>query len=97
MKTLDEIRQDLRDIGYYYSRKETFDDGVIGHCSIAKKVSKYNKVASTAAPRLYDIYVSLHVKNTTQAALSRDLGYTPQYIQMLNKELLEYIQTELVS
>jgi hypothetical protein len=95
--TLTKIRQDLKDIRYYYSRKEMFDKELkdVAANSILDKVQKYNGAMSLAAPRLYDLYVSLYVKNFTQESLAFDLGYTPEYIQMQNKKLLLFLQSQL--
>ena len=37
----------------------------------------------------------LYVKGYTQEALSAELNYTPVYIQMLNKQLLLFLQSKL--
>lgn len=49
----------------------------------------------SAPTRLYDIYVGLYARNLTQEALSVELCYTPEYIQILNKRLLLYLQKTL--
>jgi len=97
MITLAEIREDVKEIRYYYSRKKMFDKAIVEvtPSSVLDKVRKYNEIVSTAPPRLYDIYVSLHVNNMTQEALAHELGYTPEYIQMLHKKLLLFLQSKL--
>ena len=95
MVSLEEIRGDLKEIRYYYSRKEHFDKAFaeVTSNSVLEKVHKYNSIVSTAPPRLYDLYISLYVNNLTQEALSHELGYTPEYIQMQNKRLLLFLQS----
>ncbi len=97
MLTLQQIRDDLKDIRYYYSRKEAFDYGfrVIGTNGIAGKAKRYNTAIQTAPSRLYDIYVGLYARNLTQEALSIELCCTPKYIQVLNKRLLLFLQKTL--
>lgn len=97
MITLNEIRQDLKDIKYYYSRKKLFDEGFesTGVNAVVDKVKKYNEMAVSASPKLYDLYVSLYIKNHTQESLSDELGYTPEYMQMLNKKLLKFLQQKI--
>ena len=109
MVPLDKIRSDLKEIRYYYSRKAMFDECkniVIGssimekvrrynEASIMEKVRRYNEAVKTAPPRLYDMYMMLYVKGYTQEALSAELNYTPVYIQMLNKQLLLFLQSKL--
>ena len=97
MLTLKQIRDDLKDIRYYYSRKEAFEQGfrVVGSNDIVGKAKRYNTVMQSAPTRLYDIYVCLYARNLTQEALSIELCYTPEYIQILNKRLLLYLQKTL--
>ena len=97
MLNLNEIRADLREIRYYYTRKEIFDDTVkiIGKNNIVEKVMRYNEAVKRATPQLYDLYVGLYIKGFTQEALSEELGYVPQYVQMLHKKLLLFLQEQL--
>lgn len=97
MITLNEIRNDLKDIRYYYARKKMFDEAFasIVENEIIIKVKRYNDAVMSASPRLYDLYISLYVKNHTQESLSNELCYTPEYIQMLNKKLLKFLQSKL--
>ena len=99
MIELSTIRKDLKEIRYYYARKSMFDDAVkrTGFVNeIKDKVYMYNEVMQKASPRLYDLYYSLYIKNHTQESLSEELGYTPQYVQRLNKRLLKYLQSVVV-
>lgn len=89
----------MKDIRYYYLRKATFDEArsFTGRMNeILDKVNMYNEVMQKASPRLYDLYYSLYIKNHTQESLSEELGYTPQYVQRLNKRLLKYLQSVVV-
>lgn len=97
MLTLKQIRDDLKDIRYYYSHKEAFEQGfrVVGSNDIVGKAKRYNTVMQSVPTRLYDIYVGLYARNLTQEALSIELCYTPEYIQILNKRLLLYLQKAL--
>ena len=97
MKTLNEIREDLRNIRYYYSRKKVIDEGFenTGVNSFVDTVELYNNIMKQAKPRFYDLYVSLYVKNNTQESLADELCYTPEYVQMLNKKLLKFLQESL--
>ncbi|MCM1295584.1 MAG: hypothetical protein NC311_08575 [Muribaculaceae bacterium] len=98
MITLNEIREDLKDIRYYYLRKPMFEEALkfTGRMNEIKgKVDMYNEIMLKAQPRMYDLYYSLYIRNHTQESLSEELGYTPEYIQKLNKRLLKYLQTAL--
>ena len=50
MLTLKQIRDDLKDIRYYYSRKEAFEQGfrVVGSNDIVGKAKRYNTVMQSA-------------------------------------------------
>lgn len=95
---LSKIREDLKNIRYYYARKKLFDEAFqsTGMNEIVETVNKYNEYVKTAPPKLYDLYVSLYLKNHTQESLSDELGYTQEYIQMLNKKLLKFLQNKMV-
>lgn len=97
MITLAMIREDLRDIRYYYSQKEMFDAavGCLGQNEIIEKVERYNELIKSAPVKLYVLYYSLYVKNNTQESVSNDFSYTPEYIQMLNKKLLKFLQSKI--
>ncbi len=89
MVTMQEIREDLRQIRYYYSKKEMFENATkyIVASSVVDKVNRYNEAVKDAPPRLYDLYVSLYVQNNTQAALAYEWDYCNDYIKRLNKQL----------
>jgi Predicted transcriptional regulator len=94
MPTLKEIRDDLKDVRFYYSKKNSLDnafENVVVN-DVFDKVNKYNDAVKSAPVRLYDIYLGLYVQNNTQFALSEELGYTPDYIRRLNRKLCEYFQ-----
>lgn len=91
-----EIRNDLKEIRYYYQRKSVFDDACVkvGHNAVLEKVQKYNQLMQSAPPRLYDLYISLYVLNFTQQALAAELNFSAEYVHQLNKRLLEFIKSK---
>lgn len=97
MLTLNKIREDLKEIRYYYSRKEMFDEhsGSIAPSAILEKVRRYNEAVKNAAPKLYDVYVCLYVQNYTQEGMGKELGYTLQHVNKLNKRLMLFLQSVL--
>ncbi len=97
MLAIEQIKADLADVRYYYSRKRVLDEaiGSVGTNTILAKVERYNIAIREAPPKLYDLYVYLYTKNYTQEGLSLEWNYTPQYIQQLNKKLLLFLQTQL--
>lgn len=95
--TLSLIREDLKNIKYYYSRKKVFDEAFVstGVNDVMETVNRYNNAIKSASPKLYDLYVSLYLQNHTQESLSDLLGYTPEYVHRLNKTLLKFFQSKL--
>lgn len=94
---LNKIREDLKDIRYYFSRKEAFEkvSASVGENKIATKLEKYNEVVRSAPPRLYDLYISLYLDNNTQESLSDKLGYSVEYISKLNGQLIRFFQKNI--
>ena len=97
MQTMNQVREDLREIRYYYSMKQMFDSAAntIKPIAILNKVERYNAAIKTAPAKLYILYVSLYVNNNTQAALADDWGYTREYVKELNQSLVEFLQKTL--
>ena len=91
--TLATIRDDLKDIKYYYMRKDDFEKNfsTTGGHDITEKIEKYHQAMKHSSLRLYDLYMSLYIECHTQESLSDKLGFTPEYIQMLNKKLLKFL------
>lgn len=90
---IEQIREDLRDIRYYYSMQSVFDNGAkkVRSNSTMEKVEKYNKIMANAPSKLYVLYVSLYLENNSQTSLSDRWCYTRDYIKDLNNKLCEYL------
>lgn len=88
------IREDLKNIRYYYSRKDIFDKAIsaVGENLILEKTALYNEAVCAASPKLYDLYVSLYLQNNTQESLSDKLGYSIEHISRLNSQLVKFLQ-----
>ena len=95
--TLNQVRDDLKEIRYYYSMKELFDSAAntVKPVALLNKVARYNEAMKTAPGRLFVIYVSLYVQNNSQTALADDWGFAREYIQDLNQRLVEFLQEAL--
>ena len=57
MLPLEQLREDLKEIRYYYARKDVFDSAVktLGINEMLAKADKYNQAARTAPPTLLDL------------------------------------------
>lgn len=97
MFSLDDIREDLKDVRYFYLRKKVFEGNTknVGINATQKKVERYNSVMLSAPPKLYDLYIGLYVEGSTQEGYAAELGFSPKYIQKQNKELLKFLQNNL--
>ena len=97
MLSLKTIREDLKEIRYYYTRKEIFDEAFkeVGVNTVQEKAKRYNEAMRSASPQMYDIYFNLYVKSYTQEALADILSYTPEYIRIWNKRLLLFLQEKM--
>lgn len=93
-----EIKEDLKDIKYYYSRKKAMDESFrnIGYNSVVKKAEFYNELAKSAPPQLFDLYVALYINNHTQDSFAEAMCYARETINLFNKKLLLYFQSKIL-
>lgn len=91
------IRKDLKDIRYYYSRKDIFEKASIclGENAILEKIENYRKAVRSAPPKLYDLYALLYLENNTQNSASEKLSYTIEHISRVNSQLIKFLQKNL--
>lgn len=97
MKTFSIIREDLKNIRYYYSRQKQMSSSakIIGESTILKTIETYNAAICQAPPKLYELYVCMYVENKTQEAAAEEFGYAREHITRLNKQLLRFLQNHL--
>ncbi|MGN0508022.1 MAG: hypothetical protein ACI4GX_02210 [Ruminococcus sp.] len=97
MLTTVQVRNDLREIRYYYSMQDLFDRSAktVKPLAILQKVERYNTAMQNAPARLFVLYVSLYVENNTQAALALEWQLTSDYIKELNNKLISFLQSAL--
>ena len=97
MKTMAQIRADLKAIRYFYSQKKVFDEAgaMVGVHKVADLAQRYNKVMLTASPWLFDLYIGLYVQNNTQESFSLKRHYTQDYVQRENKKLMQYLRSHI--
>lgn len=94
--TFKEIREDLKEIRYYYSMQNLFMFGakITPPQYVLKKVEKYNNAISLAPARLYALYVGLYLHNNTQATLAEDWGFSSEYVKQLNNRLCDFLNKQ---
>ena len=89
MKTFSMIREDLKNIRYYYSRQKEMTNSA--------RIEAYNAAICQASPKLYELYVCMYVENKTQEAAAEEFGYAREHITRLNKQLLRFLQNHLTA
>ncbi len=94
MKSIEEIRQDLRNIQVYYRSKSLFDDFAksIGKYAFYDTKAIYEKHIENAPKRLQDVYNGLYRQAKAQKVVALEWKVTEKYIQILNKRLILYFQ-----
>ncbi len=97
MKTMQEIKTDLREIRYYYAKQKEFIGvtDTVGASQISEVAERYNRAVRKAPVRLYDVYISLYVSNRTQMGLALDWSCSLEYIKRLNRQLRDFLLKEL--
>ncbi|MEG2450879.1 MAG: helix-turn-helix transcriptional regulator [Clostridia bacterium] len=98
MKTLNEIREDLKDIRYYYICKKLIDEvsKTVENTAVIEIIAKYNAAIKVACSRDYVLYTSLYIKGLTQESVAEQLGYSPDYVQRMHKKLLLFLQKVII-
>lgn len=96
MLTIKNVKEELSEIRHFYSKKEEFErfSRVVGKPEVCGLVEKYNAVIRRAPIRLYDLYVSLYVKDNTQSAVAVDWKVGTDYVRQLNRKLCDFFIKE---
>lgn len=97
VKSIEEIRQTLRDIQVYYRNKALFDNYSNTICKYAfyDTIELYEKHVVSAPKRLQDVYNELYRQGKAQKVVALEWEVTEKYIQILNKRLIVYFQDVL--
>lgn len=93
MKSFEAIREDLRNIRYYYSRKEQMSATakIVGESNVLKTVNEYNEIVCQAPPKLYELYFCMYVENKTQESAAEEFGYAREHVTILDIRLLNRV------
>lgn len=95
--TIEQVRKDLREIRYYYSRKKELDYALdtVENSAIQSLLEKYNKVMKLAGIRLYSVYVDLYINNMTQSGMAASENLCLGYVKQLHRNLLDFLVENL--
>ena len=99
MISIKQIRDELKQVRYYYANRQTFDRNmhITGNAKFIEIIKKYNEAIVEAEPLLYNIYASLYLENNTQMSLGEIWGYSQEHICYLNNKLVSYFYKRLNS
>ncbi len=92
MTTEEIVKKELKELKYYYSRKENMDEllQATGTISILTLIEKYNKFIVVAPIRIYDLYGCLYIQNKTQEAVAIEWGYAQDSVRKFHRELIKF-------
>ena len=87
------MKDELKSVKYYYTKKEHFDkmENIIDVSSIKLLVDKYNKAIVGADPQLLDLYHALYVEGHSQVELALEWNFSFDYIKQLTRKLNKYL------
>ena len=94
--TIKEIKNDLKEIRYYYALVESLKLGskLIPPQDIIEKVERYNEIIKKAPVQFYALYVGLYVSNNTQSELAEKWKVGKDFIKKLNAKFCTYLENE---
>lgn len=96
MKTLQEIRDELKMIREYYFALSSAANGaeILVPSDIARLMESCSRMVKGAPKPVQRAYRGLYEKGCTQKALAAEWDVTEKYVQILNKRLLLYLQSQ---
>ena len=96
MKTLQEIRDELKMIREYYFALSSAGNGaeILVPNDIAWLMESYYRMVKSASKPVQRAYQGLYERGCTQRALAAEWGVTEKNVQILNKRLLLYLQSQ---
>lgn len=94
----EQVRNELREVKYYFSRKANMDALSINAGDSRSKAlaEKYVNAIRQAPARLYDLFGCLYIQNKTQEAVAAELCYSEEHIRRLIRELITYFAKKII-
>jgi hypothetical protein len=92
MVTRKQVKEDLKEIRYYYSKQKQFESAkCVVESAVVEKVNRYNQAIKNAPARLYDLYISVYTQNNTLYAMTYEWDFCYEYIKDINNQLCDYL------
>ena len=97
MKTLEIIIKELGYIQNLYRNKDFIKEPakVIYPKNFKQMLESYDVAVNEAPKKLVRIYIGLYIENKTQKQLASELDITEKYIQLLNRQLILFLQEKV--
>lgn len=94
MKSIQDIRNELKEIKTYYMFKTKIASGadLVGDNAVVQLLEKYNSIIRSAKTNLYTVYVCIYVNGLSHEETAYRLNYSPQHIERLVRQLLVFFQ-----
>lgn len=95
--SIEQIKQDLKDIQYYHSHQAIFQKAVMTEAikiMICKAVT-YQEIMMSAPFDLFIIYEGLYVHKQTQKALAEYLEISQRTVRRRREQIYQYLQKRL--
>lgn len=94
MKTIQEIRNDLKEIRTYYLFKNRIAKGMemVGDNAVVQLLDKYNTAIRSARANLYTVYICIYVNGLSHEDAACELNYSTQHVERLVKQMLVFFQ-----
>ena len=98
MKTLQELRDELKMIREYYFALSSVGKGleILVPSDIKRLMESYSRMMKDAPKPVWRAYRGMYERGCTQKALAAEWGVTEKYVQILNKRLLLFLQNFLM-
>lgn len=94
----EQVKTELREVKYYFSRKANMDalSKNAGESSAKALADKYVNAIRQAPAKLYDLFGCLYIQNKTQEAVAMELCYSDEHIRRLTKDLINYFAKKII-
>ena len=93
MKTKAQVKEELRQLKYYFLRKDAFaysTEHIIKN-QIVDLAEQYNELVVDAPADLYDAYIMLYTSGYSQMEMAEEIEASPEYVSRLNTRLITFL------
>lgn len=90
--TIEQVREELKDVKLYYSRRAFFDKAKTDDFvqRIKSNVEKYDRLILEVPTTYFKIFNLIYHEGKTQFQVSLELSYSKRNVEMLHSALIEF-------